>query len=128
MINVGGAYTDEKTRIETQFSQPAHRQRARFNLGEILSDPNGGPPRGHAPRKPCDKARRHDTLPPGVRKHFVHGPQGEPALQARIGIRMPKHHPAWRIRLAMGFDAGAQTCKRARGADLTFAILLTAIS
>jgi hypothetical protein len=105
MIDVGGADTDQKARIETEFSQPAHRQRARFNLGEILSDPNGGPPRGHATCKPCDKAARRHALSAGIRKHFVHGPQGETALQARIGLRMPQHHPTRRIRHAMGLDA-----------------------
>ena len=94
LIRIDGAYTDEKTRIETQFSQPAHRDGACFNLGEILPDPNDGPPHGRATRKPRDKARRRNTLPAGIRKHLVHGPQGEPALQARIGIRMSKHYPA----------------------------------
>jgi hypothetical protein len=128
MIRISGAYTDEKTRIETKLSQPAHRQGTRFNRGEILPDPNDGPPRGHATRKPRDKARRRDTLPAGVRKHFVRGPQGKPALQARIGIRVPERRLTRRIRFTMGLDAGAQTRKRARGADLAFAILLTAIS
>ena len=128
MIDVGGAYTDEKTRIETQFGQPAHRQGARFNLGEILPDPDDGPPGGHATRKSRDKARRRDALPAGLRKHLMHHPQSETALQAGVGIRMPEHHLTRAIGLAMGLDAGAQTCKRVRGADLTFAILLTAIS
>ena len=94
LIRIDGAYTDEKARIETQFSQPAHRDGARFNLGEILPDPNDGSPHGRATRKPRDKARRRDTLPAGIRKHLVHGPQSEPALQACIGIRMSKHYPA----------------------------------
>jgi hypothetical protein len=94
LIRISGAYTDEKTRIETQFSQPTHRQGARFNLGEILPDPNDRPPHGRATRKPCDKAGRRDTLPAGLRKHLVHGPQGEPALQACVGIRMSKYYPA----------------------------------
>jgi hypothetical protein len=94
VIRIRGAYTDEQTRIETKLSQPAHRQGARFNLGEILPDPNDGLPPGRATRKPCDKARRRDTLPAGLRKHLVHGPQGEPALQACVGIRMSKHYPA----------------------------------
>jgi hypothetical protein len=94
LIRISGAYTDEKARIETQFSQPAHRDGACFNLGEILPDPNDGPPHGRATRKPRDKARRRDTLPAGIRKHLVHGPQSEPALQACIDIRMSKHYPA----------------------------------
>jgi hypothetical protein len=130
MIRISGAYTDEKARIEAKLSQPAHRQGTRFNLGEILPDPNDGPPRGHATRKPRDKAGRCSALPSGLRKHLMGRPQNKPALQARIGLRMPERHLARTIRLAMGLKAlyvAAQSRKRTCGADLTFATLLTAI-
>lgn len=105
MLNVGGMNTDETTRIETEFGKPAHRDRARFNLGEILPYPHQGPPCGDPVGKPCNKAGRHSALPSGFRKHFMHRPQGEPALQVCVGLRVPERHPAWRIRFAMGFDA-----------------------
>jgi hypothetical protein len=52
-------------------------------------------------------------------------------LQRRIGIGMPEPHLSRRTGLAMRLDAldpAAQSRKRARGADVTFATLSTAIS
>ena len=82
-----------QARIETEFGKPAHRHGARFNFGEILPDPDHRPPRGHAPCKPCDKAGRRGALPSGFRKHLVHRAQGEPALQACIGLGMSERAP-----------------------------------
>jgi len=93
-FHIGGAHRHEKTRIETEFSQPAHRHRARFNLGEILPDPHQRPPGGRPTRKTSDKAGRRGTLPAGIRKHFVHRAQSETALQGGVGIRMPERHLA----------------------------------
>jgi hypothetical protein len=120
-VHIGCAHRHEKTWIETEFGEPAHRHRARFKLGEILSYPHQWPMWTfrcrHPAREPGDKTGRRGTLPAGVRKHFVHGCQSETALQRRVGIRMAERHPARRIRLAMRLDAldtAAQSRKRAR--------------
>jgi hypothetical protein len=120
-VHIGRPHRHEQTRIETEFTQPAHRHRARFNLGEILPYPHQRPMgkfRGGGPaREPGDKTGRRRTLPAGLRKHFVHRPQGEAALQRRVDLRMSERHPARRIRLAMRLDAldiAAQTRKRVR--------------
>jgi hypothetical protein len=104
MLDVGGVDGDEKARIKTEFGKPGHRNRARFNLVKILTDPNHWPSRGDAAREPRDKARRSRALPTGLPKHFVNDAQSEPSLQARIRLRMPKRHLARAIRLAMAFD------------------------
>jgi hypothetical protein len=97
-FHIGGAHRHEKTRIETEFSQPAHRHRARFNLSEILPYPHQRPMwkfRCHRPaRKPRDKTGGRSALPAGVGKYFVHRAQGETALQHRISVGMPERHPA----------------------------------
>jgi hypothetical protein len=97
-FHVGGTYRHEAARIETEFGQPAHRHRARFNLGEILPYPHQRPMWkfrcGDPAREPGDKTGRRRTLPAGVRKHFVHRPQSETALQRRIGVGMSERHPA----------------------------------
>ena len=94
IVHIGYAHRHEKARIETEFGQSAHRHRARFNLGEILPYPHQRPPRCRPAREPCDKTGRRGALPAGVRKHFVHRPQSEAALQRRVGVRMPERHPA----------------------------------
>jgi hypothetical protein len=105
MVHISGADSDQKVRIKTQFGETAHRDRARFNLGEILPYPDHGPPCGGTIGKPRNKAGRYSALPPGFRKHLVHGAQSEAALQTRIGLRVSERHPARRICFAMGFDA-----------------------
>jgi hypothetical protein len=116
-LHVGGAHGHEEPRIETEFGQSAHRQRARFNFGKILPYPHQRPPCGHPPRKPRDKTRRRGALPATFREHLMHRAQGETALQHRIRIGMPERDPARRIRFAMrldALDAAAQTRKRVR--------------
>jgi hypothetical protein len=93
-FHIGGAHRHQKTRIETEFSQPAHRHRARFNLGEILPYPHQRPPCRRPARKPRDKTGGRSALPAGVGKHFVRRAQSETALQRRVGIGMPEGHPA----------------------------------
>jgi hypothetical protein len=39
VVHIGRTHGHDKTRIKTEFGQPAHRNRARFNLGEILPYP-----------------------------------------------------------------------------------------
>ena len=128
-LHICCAHGHEKARIKAKFGQPAHRHRARFNLGEILPYPYQWPPACGAAGESGNKTGRRSALPAGLRKHFMQRAQGEPALQRRIGIGMPEPHPARRTGLAMRLDAldtAAQS--RKRGADLTFASLLTAIS
>jgi len=113
-LHVGGAHRHEKARIKTKFGEPAHRQRAGFNFGEILTDPNQRPMGRHPPRKPCDESARRSALP-SLGKHLMHRASGEAALQRRIRITMPERHPAGRVRPAMRFkarNAAAQRCKR----------------
>ena len=71
-VHIGGTHGHKQARIEPEFGPSAHRQRARFNLGEILPYPNQRPPCGHPPRKPSDKTRRRSTLPACVSEHLVH--------------------------------------------------------
>lgn len=114
-LHIGCTHGHEKARIETEFDKPAHRHRARFNLGEILPYPHQWPPACRPAREGGNKTGRRSALPTGLRKHFVHGAQSEPALQRRVGIRMSERHPARRIRLAMRLDAldtAAQSRKR----------------
>jgi len=97
-FHIGGAHRHQKARIETEFGQPAHRHRARFNLGKILPYPHQRPMwkfRCHRPaRKPRNKTGGCGALPAGVGKYLVHRAQSETALQRRIGIGMPERHPA----------------------------------
>ena len=97
-VHIGRAHCHKEARIETEFGQSAHRHRARFNLGEILPYPHQRPVWkfrcGHPPREPGNKTGRRGALPAGVRKHLVHRPQSETALQRRVGVRMPERHSA----------------------------------
>jgi hypothetical protein len=102
--------------IETKFGKAAHRQRARFKFGKILTHPEQRPPRDDAACKACDEACRRRTLPAGLGKDLVHRAPGETALQRRIGLRMAERDVAGSQRPVMGFDAcdiAAQTRKRA---------------
>jgi hypothetical protein len=72
-LHVGCAYGHDKTRIKTKFGQPAHRYRARFNLGEILPYPHQWPAASGAAGKSGNKTGRRSALPASLRKYFVHG-------------------------------------------------------
>ena len=114
-LHVGGAHRHEEPRIETEFGQSAHRQRARFDFRKILPDPQQRPPCGHPSREACDEPRCRGALPATFTKHLVHRAQGEAALQRRIRLRMPKRGLARRIGIAVqldAFDAAAQIRKR----------------
>ncbi len=116
-IDIGCAHRHEATRIEAEFGQPAHGQRAGFNFGKILPHPHQRPPRGHPPRKPCDESGGRSALPAGFREHLVHRGSGETALQYRVRVRMTERHAARGARPAMRFDAldaPAQIRKRVR--------------
>ncbi len=84
-VHISGTHRHEKPRIETKLGQPTRRQRAGFNFGEILADPNQRPTGRHPPRKPCDEPARRGALP-SLGKHLVHRAYGEAALQRRIRI------------------------------------------
>jgi hypothetical protein len=114
-IHVGGAHAHQQPRIETEFGQPAHRQRARFNLGKILTDPHQWPPCRRPPRKASDEPGRRGALP-SFGEDFVHRGYREAALQGRVRIRMSECHPGQRhgvSRRLDALDAAAQTRKRA---------------
>jgi hypothetical protein len=115
-VHVSGTHRHKAARIEAEFDEPAHRQRTRFNFGEILTHPNQRPPCRRPARKPCDEPRCRRTLP-SLGEHLVHRAQGEAALQRRVGLRMPERHPARHRRIAWrldALDATAQTRKRVR--------------
>jgi hypothetical protein len=124
-IDIRRAHRHHTTRIEAEFGQPAHRQRAGFDFGEILPHPHQGPPCACTPceastpreaREPCDEPGRRGALPP-LGEHFMHRGQGETALQRRIRLRMAERHTARRnaVRLRLdAFDAAAQSRKRVR--------------
>ena len=116
-VHIGRAHRHQKARIETEFGPSAHRQRARFNFGEILTYPNQRPPCRRPPREPCDKTCRRSTLPACIGEHLVHRTRSQAALQRRIGVGMPERHPARPVGIAMrldALDAAAQSRKRAR--------------
>jgi hypothetical protein len=104
-VDIGGAHRHQEARIETEFGQSAHRQRARFNFGEILPYPNQRPPCRRPSRKARDKTRRRGAVPACIGKHLVHRTHGEAALQRGIRLGMTERHPARRVRIAMRFDA-----------------------
>jgi hypothetical protein len=115
-VHVRRAHCHQEARIETEFGQSAHRQRARFNFGEILTYPHQGPPCRRPPRKARDKTRRRGTLPTRFREYLVHRPHGEAALQCRINVDMSERHSARRVGIAVrlyALDAAAQSRKRA---------------
>jgi len=116
-LHIDGAHRHEEPRIETEFGQSAHRQRARFDFRKILPDPEQRPPCGHPSREACDETRRRGALPATFTKYLVHRAQGEATLQRRIRIGMPEHDLARRVRFALRFDtldAAAQIRKRVR--------------
>ena len=116
-VHIRRAHGHEDARIETKFGQSTHRQRARFNFGEILPHPDQRPPGCRPPRKARDKPGRRGTLPAGLSEHLVHRPQGEAALQRRIRVGMAERHPVGQVCIAVrldALDAAAQSRKRAR--------------
>jgi hypothetical protein len=114
-VHIRCAHRHHKARIETEFGQPAHRQRARFNFGEILTHPHQRPLCARPSRKACDKTSRRGTLPAGIGEYLVHCPHREAALQRRVRLGMPERHPARHVRTALrldALDAAAQDRKR----------------
>jgi hypothetical protein len=91
-VHIRRPHGHQKARIETEFSQSAHRQRTGFNLGEILTNPHQGPPGCRPSREPCDKPGGRGALP-ALGEHLMRRALGEAALQRRIRVRMAKRHP-----------------------------------
>jgi hypothetical protein len=103
-VDVGGAHGHQQPRIEAEFAQSAHRQRAGFNLGKILPHPHHGPLGARTPREAYDKPGRRGAMSP-FRKHFMHRGHGKAALQRRIGLGMAERHPRRRDAVRMRLDA-----------------------
>ena len=115
-VGIGRAYRDQAARVEAEFAEAAHRQRACFDLAEILPHPDERPPRRDSRRKAGNKSGRNRALPAGFRKHLMHGAPRKTAGKRRVGFRMTECHAIRRERAAMRLDAGkvaAQSRKRA---------------
>jgi hypothetical protein len=116
-VHVRRAHRHQTARIEAEFGNAVHRQRARFLFAEILSHPQQRPPRRNPSGQPDHEPGRGRAVPASLGEHLMHRAQGKPALQRRIGLRMAEPHPARRLRAAMRlepFDAAAQRRKRGR--------------
>jgi len=114
-VHVGRTHGHQQPRIETEFGQPGHRQRAGFHFDKILPHPQQRPPRRHPSCEPGDKTGRGGALPASFREHLVHRAPRETALQRRVRIGMPERRPARRIGVTMrldALDAPTQTRKR----------------
>jgi hypothetical protein len=115
-VDIRRAHGHEKARIEAEFGQPAHRQRAGFNLGKVLPHPHHGPPGRHPPDQPGDEPGRGGAVP-SLGEHLMHRAHGEAALQRRIGLGMAERDPVRPVGIAMrldALDAAAQGRKRVR--------------
>jgi hypothetical protein len=114
-VDVGGAHGHQQPRIEPEFGEPAHRQRAGFDFGKILPHPDQRPARCHPSRKARDESRRRRTLM-SFSKDFMHRGACKPPAQRRIGFGMAERHSMKRMRITGrldALDAAAQTRKRA---------------
>jgi hypothetical protein len=115
-VDIGRAHRHQPARIEAEFGQPAHRQRAGFKLAKILPHPHQRTPRHQPPGKARDQPGGRPALP-SLGEHFMHRPGGETAAQTRIGAGMTERHLLQRMGIAIRFkalDAAAQTRKRVR--------------
>jgi hypothetical protein len=70
-IDIGGAHGHQQPRIEAEFGETTHRQRAGFDFRKILPHPDQRPARNHPSRKARDKSCRRRALMP-VGKNFMH--------------------------------------------------------
>ncbi len=114
-VGVSGAHGHYETRIETEFAQPAHRQRAGFDFGKILPHPDQRPTRREPSRQPCDEAGCCRALV-SLGEHFMHRCHRKPAPQHSIRCRVAKRDPGEVMRIAMRLetlDAPSQTGKPA---------------
>jgi hypothetical protein len=128
-VDVRRTHRHQSAGIQAQFGQAAHRQRAGFDFGKILTDPHQRPPGARPLRQACDKTRRRSTLPACRGEHFMDRSHSEATLQGRIRIDMPERHPGWRSGIAIRLDApDAATQRRKRaGACAAHAPLLQGV-
>ena len=116
-LDIGRAHAHHASRVEAEFGEATHRQRARFKFGKILPHPHQRPACRDPPGQPDHEPGRGRAVPPCFSEHLMHRAQGKAALQRRIGLGMAERHPARRMRAAMRlepFDAAAQSRKRGR--------------
>jgi hypothetical protein len=115
-LDIGRAHAHHAARIETEFGEATHRQRACFKFGKILPHPDQRPARRGPSHEPCEETARNGALM-SLAKHLVHRAQGKPALKRRIGLGMAEPRLVERARAAMRLDVldrAAQSRKRAR--------------
>lgn len=116
-LDIGRAHAHDASRVEAEFGEATHRQRARFQFGKILPHPYQRPSGRDPPGQPDHEPGRGRAVPACFSEHLMHRAQSKPALQRRIGLGMAERHPARRMCAAMGlepFDAAAQRRKRGR--------------
>ena len=119
-FGVRRAHGGDKTRIEAELANPAHRQRAGFDIGKILPHPYQRPARRDPPREPGDKSGGCRALM-AFGKHFMQGGDSEPAAQHRICARVSQRDPVERMRIAGRFDA-LDAAAQGRKRDCAYAI------
>jgi hypothetical protein len=115
-LDIGGAHAHHQARIEAEFGEPIHRQRACFNFGKILPHPDQRPACRGPSHEPCEEAGRNGALM-SLAKHLMHRAQNKPALKRRIGLGMAEPRLVERTGAAMRLDLldrAAQSRKRVR--------------
>jgi hypothetical protein len=93
-VHIRCPYGHDKTRVETELGQSAHRHRARFNFGEILPHPHQRSSCGRPPGEPGDETRCGSALPAGFGEHLVDCTEREPSVQRCVCVGMPEPHPS----------------------------------
>jgi hypothetical protein len=114
-VGVGGAHGHQQPRIETQFAQPAHRQRAGFEFRKILPYPDQRPARRDPRREAGDEAGGRCTLV-SLGEHLMDRCHRKPAPQHGVRCRMSERNLVEVMRIAVrleAFDTPAQSRKRA---------------
>jgi hypothetical protein len=114
-IGIRGAHGHEQPRIEAEFSETAHRQRARFNFRKILPHPDQRPARRQPSRKAGDEAGCRRALM-SLGEHFMHYGKRKTAAQHGVRRGVAERDLVEVMRIAMrfeAFDASAQSRKRA---------------
>lgn len=105
----------QQARVETEFDEPAGRQRAVLPRGEILPHPQQRPPRREAISKTSDEAGRRRAMATVPGEHLVQRAAHQPALQRRIRAGMAERHPRQPVGGAFeATDGPSQGRKRVR--------------
>lgn len=114
-LDIGGAHHHHTARIEADFGEPAHRQRAGFDFRKILPHPQQRLACRHTARKSGDKTCRGGALP-SLAKHLMDCRAREPALQRAINLAVAERDtilPMHDLRRLDALDLTAQDRKRA---------------